>query len=246
MERKRVLYVTLGHLLLLIAFYCSQTRHPPLKPHLLTDRHYVILATSPTTTEHQHTSSSTPTPNPPKPTVISNPQSPKQPSLAPAQTKPKPSNPKTPKTTQPKSPPKPKTSSTPEQVGAHEALAHLLEKSLQNLESTPPKTPTSLTPSKLSLGPLHCERTSQTYQEQLIAFLEDLLTFPEPGDVVVEIKVTSSGKVISCKVLESPSSANELYVVQTLSRITLPSFFGAQCDLESKILNLKLVGSCSR
>ncbi|MBS0645402.1 MAG: hypothetical protein JSR97_02265 [Verrucomicrobia bacterium] len=251
-------YVLLGHLFLLaLLCYHRQIQHHPNITHHLVDTYYVVHDT-PNKISHSivyqepatqqdlplnepiaiETTSSAPLPTP----------QPAPPAPVAAAIKPKSANKTVAKPTAPSAstiskatPSKDKKASS--SANQHQALASLMEKSLKNLET--PKATSSLSSQstkKTSLSPLRSENFASSYRDQLIALLEDLLIFPEAGDVCVEIKILPSGKITACHVIKSLSSANQAYVLKVLPTLSLPACSEISKEEQTKTLRITLVG----
>lgn len=86
------------------------------------------------------------------------------------------------------------------------------------------KTPKTKEPEERSSS------TDATYDEYLIAFLQNALDLPEFGDVKMEIEMDSFGKIIDCRILESKSSKNAKFLKEEIESLHFPIPF----DMEKK------------
>ncbi|MBU6382719.1 MAG: hypothetical protein KGQ49_02980 [Verrucomicrobia bacterium] len=61
-----------------------------------------------------------------------------------------------------------------------------------------------------------------TYEEVLIALLQNTLDLPEFGDVKMEIEIDAYGKVVASKILESKSLKNAKFLQEELTTLSFP------------------------
>ncbi|MCH9626202.1 MAG: hypothetical protein S4CHLAM123_13950 [Chlamydiales bacterium] len=62
------------------------------------------------------------------------------------------------------------------------------------------------------------------YQEELVLYLQTLLTLPEKGNVKLKCTLDRSGTVQSLQILAAASEQNRRYIEDSLFKLALPSF----------------------
>jgi len=62
------------------------------------------------------------------------------------------------------------------------------------------------------------------YQEELVLYLQTLLTLPEKGDVKLKCTLDRSGTVQSLQILAAASEQNRRYIEDSLLKLALPPF----------------------
>lgn len=106
-----------------------------------------------------------------------------------------------------------------------EEVVHELEGS-ENLMPSLSSSSTIILPNEVAnLNFLESEeRDLSEYGERLVAFLQTCLVLPEFGDVRVDLKIDSSGRLLSYNIVDAKSKKNEDFLRKRLPELTLPCF----------------------
>ena len=113
-----------------------------------------------------------------------------------------------------------------QKVQKNEALAKA-KKALKDLTANA-AAKTTLSMEKGAIGSLHIEGVEgDSYISELVAKLQKSLKLPEFGEVVVELTLEKSGKVVSWTIKEAKSLTNKMYVEKTLPSLKFPIFEGS-------------------
>ncbi|NGX54051.1 MAG: hypothetical protein K1000chlam4_00773 [Chlamydiae bacterium] len=151
-----------------------------------------------------------------------------QPAPPPRAASPKPKPTPSPKpvaaTNKPKAPPKPakkEPAKKPQPNNQQKALS-MMQSALAQMDK--PTTQRQQTVGKLASESIKLQSSEVRYCDELIGYLQNLLTLPELGDVKLRLTLSRDGKVLSLNVLASANEKNRVYVEKTLPTLTLPPF----------------------
>jgi outer membrane biosynthesis protein TonB len=111
----------------------------------------------------------------------------------------------------------------------HDKLIGMAKKSLASLDLTQnhPSHPTKKAPSLMPpLAPLASETLTfeARYEEELVSYLEALLSFPEKGSVKIKLTLKREGSVEKVEILTASTTQNRDYIKTTLPSCSFPSF----------------------
>lgn len=163
-------------------------------------------------------------PEPPKPAVVKPIESKTPPKLTPKASK------------QPAPVTKPKTTAKPivkkeqpkkEQPNPNQQkLISMMQQSLNRLETGGAQERHTAQSSRATIGALASEALSfeAKYEEELVIYLESLLSLPEKGDVKLKLTLKREGNVQKIDILKTTSESNKKYVESTLIPCCFPSF----------------------
>jgi len=107
-----------------------------------------------------------------------------------------------------------------------EKLISMMHQSLATLNTTA-STSQPATPMKPNaIGKLTSETLSfeAKYEEELVLYLESLLSFPENGEVKLRLTLRREGSVQKIAILSSTSERNGKYIEATLATYSFPPF----------------------
>lgn len=115
--------------------------------------------------------------------------------------------------------PAPKTTSP-----HHEKLVSMVQNSLNTLNTQ--KGASQTTGVSKKIGPLASEALSfeAKYEEELVSYLEALLSFPEKGNVKVKLTLKREGCVQKLEILQASSPKNREYIIASLASCSFPAF----------------------
>ncbi len=113
------------------------------------------------------------------------------------------------------------------------AQQELLQEIAQSLDTVSKPTPTPRTqltiPTKITpTAQTQTDSYNPSYDEQLIAFLQDALILPEYGTVRAKLEIDSSGKLLSCTILETRSAKNAAFLKNRLPELSFPCLNGVR------------------
>ncbi len=118
----------------------------------------------------------------------------------------------------------------------HDKLISMMQKSLATLDGASSKGGEKGSPKKgakagsarkaSSIGPLASESLSfeAKYEEELVSYLEALLSFPEDGEVKVKLTLNRSGSVQKVEIVKASSTKNRNYIENSLASCSFPAF----------------------
>jgi hypothetical protein len=113
---------------------------------------------------------------------------------------------------------------TPSKGVNHDKLISLVQESLNTLNSpkgNPTKTQKATPIKSLASELLTFEAK---YEEELISYLEALLSLPEKGEVKIKLTLKREGSVQSLEILKAASHKNREYIQTSLPSCSFPSF----------------------
>jgi len=103
-----------------------------------------------------------------------------------------------------------------------EKLRRLAEESLVALNQTGKRSHSAAAPlPSISDSLISFERN---YQDELISYLEQLLTLPEDGEVKMQLTLSREGQVHALRITQATSQKNRTYLETTVPTLQLPSF----------------------
>lgn len=123
-----------------------------------------------------------------------------------------------------KAPPKPakkEPAKKPQPNNQQKALS-MMKSALAQIDK--PTNQKQQTVGKLASESIKLQSSEIRYCDELISYLQQLLTLPELGDVKLRLTLSREGKVISLNILTSANEKNRVYVEKTLPTLTLPPF----------------------
>lgn len=114
----------------------------------------------------------------------------------------------------------------------HDKLISMVQKSLNTLNTSGGSTGAtgkgkpSASSTSNTIGTLASETLSfeAKYEEELVSYLQALLSFPEKGDVKIKLTLKREGNVQKIEILKASSSKNREYVESSLASCSFPSF----------------------
>ena len=121
----------------------------------------------------------------------------------------------------PTKPPKKEPAKKPEPNNQQKALS-MMQSALAQMDK--PSTQKRPTVGKLASESLKLQSTEIRYCDELIGYLQNLLTLPELGDVKLKLTLSREGRVLCLNILTSGNEKNRVYVEKTLPTLTLPPF----------------------
>jgi hypothetical protein len=141
----------------------------------------------------------------------------------------------------------PKPTPQPKKVAPNKQNQKVLQEVQEQLsaigqEAKRPNRPSLTLPSKIQPKALpkieESPNPDPTYQEFLIAFLQNTLNLPEYGEVKAQIEIDRFGKLIACHILQSKNVKNSEFLKNQLPELSFPCLndFG----ITDKSLNLTI------